>query len=271
MPLFCKCLKQAILICLLLICGFSFALQANTLADKPAPFHLIIHTESMVPYNFYGQNNEIIGVNAEITKAILKHANISSEFHLLPWARAYKATLEVANSGLISTAKTTEREALFKWVGPLASGNGYLYKLKSREDIKVSSIEEAKQYMLAVIRGDIYQTIFEKQGFKLGKNLILFGYNSEYMKPFLHGKVDLILGSDLVMPYLLMTANSNINVVEPVAPLPTLLGNYLALNKNTPDFVVKKLNKALLKMKKSGEFQKIIDKYKYPKMALSKN
>ncbi len=222
---------------------------------------LIINTEVMVPYNYYSKNKEIVGINVDIVKSITKKINMQTVFHLYPWPRAYKNTLDKNNAGLISTARNANRENEFKWVGPLASGKGYLYKLKSRKDISVSSMADAKNYVIAAVRGDIYQTIFEELGFELEKNLVLFSYNAEYMKPFLFGKVDLILGSDLVLPYLLSINGSNVSQVEPVVKMPDTQGNYLALNKNVSDAVVNKLNKALIELKRSTEYQEIINKY----------
>lgn len=225
-------------------------------------YHLNINTEVMVPYNFYNESNDIVGINVDIIKAILKRTNINATFNLYPWVRSYKLTLNEANAGLISTARTPEREKLFKWVGPLASGKGFLYQLSSRNDIHVNSIEDAKQYLVAVVRGDVYQKLFQDLGFELNKNLILFSYNAEYTKPFLAGKVDLILGSDIVLPYILSENGSDISAVKPVIKIPDTQGNYLALNNKVPDAVVDKLNKALIELKTQQEYQQIINRYR---------
>lgn len=237
------------------------ACQRMALAEG-SDYHLHINSEIMVPYNFYDNNDKVIGINIEIVKALLARTNISADINIYPWVRSYQLTLKQGNAGLMSTARTVERESQFKWVGPLASGEGYLYQLRSRTDIKINSLQEAQNYLVAVVRGDVYQDIFEKLNFQVNKNLMLFSYNAEYIKPFLAGKVDLILGSDIVLPYMLAAGGSNIDAVKAVVKIPDTQGNYLALNKNVPDDVVKKLNNALVELKQSEEYDKIINKYK---------
>jgi polar amino acid transport system substrate-binding protein len=228
---------------------------------KKTRYILTINTEEMLPYNFTANSGEIIGINVDIVKVLFEKLNVDYEMNLYPWTRAYKKTLSHENNGLISTARTPNREGMFKWVGPLASGQGYLYKLKSRGDIQLTSLDDAKNYSVAIVRGGVYQNLFENLGFKVGENLMPFSYSKQYFQPFLLGKVDLILGSDIVLPYILQKIGINIDLVEPAVKMIDTKGNYLALNMNTPDEVVERLNNELQKMKDSGEFQKIIDSY----------
>ena len=66
-------------------------------------------------------------------KAACEEAQIECDFKMLPWNRSMRMALEGPNSGLVSTARTTERENLFQWVGPLISGQNCIYKLASRQ------------------------------------------------------------------------------------------------------------------------------------------
>jgi polar amino acid transport system substrate-binding protein len=245
-----------LLLCLLVCISINKSIHA-----EEKTYNLAINTEVMTPYNFITDKGNITGINVDIVTAILKNSNINYTFNLYPWNRAYKNALTKDNNGLISTTFTQQRKELFKWVGPLVSGKGYLYKLKSRKDIRVSQLDDAKNYSLAVVRGDVHQVYFESLGFEVSKNLMLFSYNGGYIKPFLLGKVDLILGSNIVLPYLLKELDSDIDLVEPVGEMIYTAGNFLALNINTPDEIVEKLNQELQTLKDSGEFQKIVDSY----------
>ena len=75
-------------------------------------------------------------------------------------------------------------------------------------------------------------------------------------------KVDLILGSDIVLPYILQKLDINIDLVEPAVKMIDTQGSSLAFNINMSDELVEILNNELQKMKDKGEFQKIIDSYK---------
>ncbi len=243
------------------ISSFILLFQSFFLHSKPFNYYLNISTEIMPPYNFYNQQNDIVGINIDVVKSILAKTNIHADFNIFPWKRSYQMALNYSYTGVMSTARTAKREHLFKWVGPLASGKSFLYKLKSRKDINVSSIDDAKNYIIAVVRGDVFQEVFEKLGFKLNENIMLFSDHSEYIKPFLAGKVDLILGSSFSLPYILSANGSDINRVTSVVKIPDSKGNYLALNKDVPNAVVNKLNKALEGIKVSNEYNIIVDKY----------
>lgn len=222
---------------------------------------LTIYTEHMPPYNYQNDHNDVIGINADIVKLLLKEANIENQFTLLPWKRAYLKVGQNHQSGLISTALTEQRKHLFKWVGPLASSKGYLYQLAHRNDIKISSLEEAKNYTVALIRGGVYHKKFFELGFREGKNLLLFNHSEEYIEPFLLGKIDLILGSDIVIPYLLLKHNTELTAVTTALKVGDFSGNYLALHLTTPDSLVHRLNHLLKKMKSNGTFDKILHYY----------
>lgn len=229
---------------------------------KKTRYTLTINTEEMLPYNFTSDSGEIIGINVDIIKALFSNAGVNYDIKLYPWTRAFKKTHSLEKNGLISTARTADREQMFKWVGPLASGQGYLYKLKSRGDMHLTSLDDAKKYSVAIVRGGVYQDLFENLGFKVGENLMPFSYSKQYFQPFLLGKVDLILGSDIVLPYIFQKLGFNIGLVEPALKMIDTQGNFLALNINTSDEIVKILNDELQKLKDTGEFQKIIDSYK---------
>ena len=240
--------------CLLLTTLNSFANSNNVEKFR-------IFTEEMPPYNFSNDKGLIKGINTEIIRTIFSRAQIAHSIELYPWARSFKSAKELPLSGVYSTAKTKDRNQMFKWVGPLASSKGYIYKLASRKDIQINSIEEAKKYNLAIVRSDVYQDMFEKLGFEEGKNLTVFAYNMDYFELFLQGKVDLILGSDIVVPFNLKQMGLPIGILSKVIKIADTQGNFLALNKSVPDEVVDKLNKELNDIKASKEFDLILKKY----------
>jgi len=224
---------------------------------------LTIYTEEFPPYNFT-QQGVLVGINVEIVKQLCEGAGIACRFELLPWNRAFQQTNTHANSGLISTSRNQAREQLFHWVGPLASSVTYFYKLTSRDDITLGSTADAAQYTVGIQRNDIYQNLLKKHGFIEGKNLLLFSAKHQDMKLFFDGKLDLILGSELTLPYQVSKYGQHIKQVEAVLKfdLPELQGNYLALNRETSGEIVEKLQQQYRLLLKHQKIQPIIDKYK---------
>lgn len=238
------------------------------LADKAATLPaaefpdttLHFYSEHFPPYN-YEQDGVAKGINSEIVLGMCHHAQLHCDVRFYPWLRAMENAQKDPAGGLFSIVKTNKRTPLFQWVGTLASSHSYLYKLKKRQDIQLSSLSDAKQFGIAVANGDIFQELLLEQGFVAGKNLLDFPTKSAPIELFLKGKVDLVIGSAVVMPAWLAPYKASMADVEQIMELVTLGNNYLALNLNVSADVRQRLQQALDSMKASGEYQHIIDSY----------
>jgi polar amino acid transport system substrate-binding protein len=173
---------------------------------------------------------------------------------------------ETPNSGLISTAKTQERESRFKWVGPLASGTQCIYKLSSRTDIEIKDVSSLSQYTLAAIRDNSHSSALDALGFKAGHNLVWFTMKYGELRPFAAGRVDLIVGSALTIESQINHANLKLSDIAPVFAIDQALhnGNYLALNIDTSDAIVNSLQNNLEQLRTSKEFESIEEEFVKP-------
>lgn len=239
----------------------SFMSAPSGFASAP-PQNLTIYTEEHPPYNFL-HDGKVVGINADILRAICKATNLQCKFVMLPWNRAYKNTLEDPRSGLISTSRTPQREALFLWVGPLVSSETWFYKLSKRHDVIVNTSQDLLKYSVGVPRHDAYESILTNLGFVKGKNLMNLAYKPEVDDLFFKGKLDLIIASELTLPYQLKPTGYSIADLAAVAELPTpeLKGNNLALNKDFSSQQVESLKQALEQMKLTDEISRLKDKY----------
>lgn len=216
-------------------------------------------TEHFPPYN-YQEGQRITGINAEIVHRLCEITKTDCKMEIYPWLRAYEYAQQDPTSGLFTTSRTPERIAKFHWVGPLASAQAFLYRLKSRPEVDPQDLRQAQRFGIAVARGDVYEEFLQQIGFIRGKNLLDFPSKSAPVGLFLQGKVDLIIGSDLVMPGWLAAHNASMDLVEPVLELETKGENYLALNLAVPVEEVRQLQAALDEMKRSGEYQRIVSR-----------
>jgi polar amino acid transport system substrate-binding protein len=221
---------------------------------------LTLYTEHFPPYSFI-QNGEVRGINADILSEACQLAKLQCDMISLPWLRSYSLAQHHENAGLFPTVRTAKRANLFQWVGPLASSKAYLYRLKSRPDVNPASLEEAKNFGIAVARGDVYEEYFLSMGFKSDKNLLGFATKSEPIPLFLKGKVDLIVASELVMPAWLTDLHQPVDLAEPVLDISLIGHNFLALNNKVPPQTVRQLQQAIDSLKSSGRFRQIISRY----------
>lgn len=222
---------------------------------------LHLYTEHFPPYS-YEVDGQAKGINTDITLRMCEIAQVHCDIRFYPWLRAMENAQKDPLGGLFSIVKTRKRAPLFQWVGPLASSHSFLYRLKKRPDVQFSSLEQAKKFGIAVAHGDVYQELLQEQGFVLGKNLLDFPTKSAPMEMFLKGKVDLVIGSEIVMPAWLAPHKATMADVEQVLELNDLGNNYLALNLQVSPQVQQRLQQALEQLKSSGEFAQIVDRYR---------
>lgn len=222
---------------------------------------LNIYTEKHVPYNFLEQDQPR-GINLELVQRSCELAGIHCQFHFYPWLRAFDHSLKDEQGGLMSTSRSPQREKLFQWVGPLVAFDAFFYRLRSRTDLIAPDLEHAKAYSIGVVRGDVYEQLLLQAGFEHGKNLLDFPSHSTIIKLFMQGKIDLILGSELTLPYRFYLEGQDVTLVEPVLEVPSHAGNYLALNLAVPAAMRERLQVALERLRQDGEFTAIIDRYK---------
>lgn len=222
-----------------------------------------IYTENFRPYN-YKQEDKIVGINVDVVKMLCERLSLACHFELYPWKRTYKLTQERVNSGMLSTVRLKERENLFKWVGPLVSSKSFLYKLASRTDVQPADFEDCKRFSVASIRGSSFEKVLLEHGFKYGENLIGFNSSHDYLDLFFKGKIDLIQASDIILPDYLNSAGYSPAKVKKAVAFPMKVGNYLAVNLDTDDALVKALNLQLTILKEDNVLDSIVDKYLQP-------
>lgn len=220
---------------------------------------LRLYTEHFPPYNFVYQGR-VVGTNTDIVLRACAMANLDCRVSLYPWRRAFDMTLADKQSGLYTTAMTAQRRSQFQWVGPLASSRSYLYRLKRRPEVNPANLDQAKTFGIAVAAGDIYEDYFVQLGFVRGKNLLDFPTKSAPIAMFLQGKVDLVVGSEQVMPAWLAAHGAGMQDVEQVFELNLPGNNYLALNNAVPVAQVQALQQAIDQLRSSGEYQQLVEK-----------
>lgn len=214
-------------------------------------------TENYPPFNME-ENGKIVGMSTDIIKELLKRENIDYSLELFPWARSYKMGMEEKDTVVYSTTRTPEREALFKWVGPLVS-NDWVFFAKKGTAIKINSLDDARKYSVGGYNGDAASEFLLKEKFEKGKSLQLATNDKQNALKLEAGRIDLWATGSQLGPWIAKTEKTG-----KIVPLYTFKKTemYAAFNKGFDDAIIKKLNETLDKMKKDGSINKIYDKYK---------
>ncbi|SQF94068.1 ABC-type amino acid transport, signal transduction systems, periplasmic component/domain protein [Paucimonas lemoignei] len=229
--------------------------------DVPGADSIVLMTENLPPYNMavdgknFAQESNIEGIAAEVVRETFKRAGIGYSMTLrFPWERIYKLALDKPGYGVFSTARLPEREALFKWVGPVGAYD-WIMLAKAESPITLTSLEQAKAYRIGAYKGDAIGERLLSQGL----NPVLLLRDQDNARKLVNGQIDLWAAGDPTGPYLAR--------LEGVTGLKTVLrfhhaDLYLALNKETPDEVVNKLQAALDQLRAEGGVDKILGRYR---------
>ena len=102
-----------------------------------------ILTEEFPPYN-YTEDGKIMGISTEIVREILGKMDYQDNIEVLPWSDGYSKIQKEDNIILFSTTRSSARENLFKWVGPLVPNNTVFFARKG-SGLSISSMDDARQ------------------------------------------------------------------------------------------------------------------------------
>ncbi len=209
-------------------------------------------TEENPPLNFT-KDGQATGLAVDIVDAIQKRLHQTVPVKFYPWVRSYQFALDGPMVGLFSTIRTEQREALFKWVGPISTVKTSLYG-KRGDTVSIASLDQAKTLKQIGVPAD-YDTdqMLTKAGFT---NLIEVKTPQELINRLIAG----------TLPYITATQFQMLRDGAPIAeakPLYTIktAAHYVAFSKDTPDSVIAAWQGALDQMKTDGEFAKLYAKW----------
>lgn len=220
---------------------------------------LHIVTEDFPPYNFQ-QDGAIKGLATEVVNAVLHEASLEADISFYPWARAYMLALHQKNHLIYSIARIPEREELFYWVGSISPYQTSFYKLKSRPDIKINSLEDAKRYLVGVSLADVTTTYLQEKGFS---KLQMVPDDTQNLHKLTAKRVDLIAYEENSFLHKVHEQNLNPQDYEQAWRMQDLSDElYMALSRNSDLALFYKLQKALKRIKSNGIYREIHKRYR---------
>lgn len=245
---------------LLALASSSMLMAATVHADESSDTSLVLLTENFPPYNMakngknFARDENIEGIAVDIMRETFKRAGISYNLTLrFPWERIYKLALEKPGYGVFVTARLPDREALFKWVGPIGPDDWVLLA-KADSKIQLEGLEQARRYRIGAYKGDAIAQSLDKQGL----NPVVALRDQDNAQKLMEGQIDLWATGDPAGRYL--ARQVGVNGLKTVLRFNSAQ-LYLALNKDVPDEVVARLQAALDELRKEGRIDQIMANY----------
>ncbi len=220
--------------------------SAPNTSQNTSQKHLVNAVNAEWPPFAFTENGIMKGSALKITKEVLQQAGISFEYTFLPWARVYYLATHEANYLIGGIGRTPKREKLFHWIGPVTKGlDNFLYK-KSSNPIQISTIEEAKEHNIGVVRGGYNHDFLIKKGFRKTK---IIDVSSQQQ---LWGMLDANRISFVLLPQSMGDKKVELGAVTR-ALFTFHVTDYMAFSKKTPLDLVEKLRRAYKRLNKEGK------------------
>lgn len=212
-------------------------------AGRAAEF-LSLVTEDAPPLSMVGPGDRVGGNSTDRITSALDKAGIGYSIALYPWARAESMALSNPDTCVYSTARTPEREAHFKWIGPIGLSFWTLFGRVAGPRPK--SLDEVGKGLIGGYVGDSATKYLEERGLRVTKAR----EGCLNLKKLRAGRIDYWV--DGLQSGLYRIRRSAITDVAPVlqfksAPL------YLACNSGVSDHIVAQLNRLLWQIEDDGE------------------
>jgi polar amino acid transport system substrate-binding protein len=235
-------MSRPVLACLLLLT----AMEAGAT-------RLFVTTEQAFP-GAYMENGKLVGHGTEKVREIMRRTGIAADIEMMPWKRALTQAQTQNATCVYSTTRTPEREALFKWVGPLIETDWVLYGRSGRQ-YNIKTLDDARGLRIGVYNGDVRGDYLAARGYRIET----VQNDDSNPKKILAGRIDLWATGPHFADEILARTGLEGQIV------PVLTFNhvqlYLACNPSVPDALVEKMQAALTAMHADGTVRSINQKY----------
>jgi len=237
---------------LLLLTGMSLALAQQTL-------RIGIEGE-YPPFNQIDQNGSLVGFDVDITHALCAEMKVQCKFVVQSWNGIIPALLSNKSDLIISSMAITEKRKEM-----LAFSNPYYFERAIFVAAKKSTLQITPEGLKGKVIGVQGATVFEKMLKEKypGINVRVYTAVSDHNLDLVSGRIDAVLGSDLVMkPWLSSADAANFEIKgAPFVDVKYMgYGAGIAARKSDTALIAK-VNAALEALHKNGQFDAISKKY----------
>lgn len=222
-----------------------------------------ITTNEYEPYVIIDKNGEHSGVIIDIVREAFQKEGVTVKFENYPFARA---TLMVQNGEVEATIpkfKTEKRLKEFLFSDGIIQSRALFFYMKNQkipENLKWDKIEDLKAYRIGATLGYWYIERFEKAGIKLDTA----SSNENNIQKLYLGRIDLFVIDEVtgwtIIKRIYPGEEDKFGVLSKEESSENLFIMFSKTNPNSKRYI-QKFNSGLEKIKKSGEYRRIIESY----------
>ncbi len=220
------------------------------------PLIAVANSSNVLQYQNAGKAE---GPSVDILTMLLDEADLSADIAFMPWTRALKTATTRPNTIIMTIVRTPEREDNFHWIAKVSDTVKSFISLKENSTAVVSSFEQAKQKIVAVIRGSISETFLLEQEFSQDRNLFIVSNTNQAIQLLLNKKVDLVFCDPSVFYFYFAEKQLKseefieVNTIED-----TRKSGYIALSKGSDIAILNKLKAAQRIIEKNQKYHNLV-------------
>lgn len=216
---------------------------------------LIITTEASNRFQMSTDDGKTIyGITADKIHELMRRSHIPYHMQMMSWKRAYELARTQPDTCVYETARTAEREASFKWLGPISKGEWGIYGSPDKLG-KIMQLSQIKDASIGGYLGDALGQYLTKHGYH-----VINSYADDItLKNLLLGRLD-YWTSDIAQAPSMIAA---IHGKDKVALLFTYGSSeyYLACNPQVSDVWLDTMRTKLKEIRADGTEARIAAKY----------
>jgi polar amino acid transport system substrate-binding protein len=234
----------------------------------PSAKDLTYITHQFPPFNFQ-KDGRLQGTSVDLLELVWKRMGVSlnrSIIEFLPWTEGYQMTLNEKNTVLFATARLTERERLFKWVGPIGSDTKVLLAKKDK-NLTITGPEDLKNYRIGAIKDDSATQLLLDDGARK-EDLVEESTSKPIIEMLQNDSIDAWVYSEIAGKWLIQDSGANASDYRAAYVLGKI-DAYYAFNKETPDSLVQSFQQALDYIKNNkdssgvSDYERILSRYSH--------
>lgn len=231
---------------------------APTLAAPAGELHGL--TENLAPLNYQGARGPQ-GFSVELLRRLAADTAQSLVLDVLPWQRAVQQAAGDPASVLFSLTRTPEREAQYRWVGPITPRRILVYKLARRRGLTLERLADLGDARIGAVRDSATDRQLQAAGLRPGEQIEHGRDDATNVRKLLAGRMAFVALLDWAAAFHLRELGLPYATLEPVMALDTGAAYWYGLHRAADPRLVRRLQAALDAFKRDGGYERLRQRY----------
>ena len=232
--------------------------EAADTADTSDKTWVIAMDTVFRPFEFTDENNEFVGIDVDIIKAVAEDQGFKIDIQSLGWDAAVAAVQSGQADGLIAGASITDERKANGWIfSDSYYDSSQIFAVAADSDI--ASFEDLKGKNVAVKNGTQGAAFAESLKDQYGFTTTVFEDSPTMYQAVVLGQADACVEDKPIMADNIKTGGLDLTIVESTATEVAPYG-FAIMNEDNQE-LLDMFNKGLQEIKDNGTYEEILNKY----------